>query len=479
MKKRSILMLFAFSCMFYMAGFVYAEAGVCKTNCRAHEGVICLERGPCEPANDALADAARKCREGGPAVYEPVTRLTFLDILSQVLRLDRELPGAISQLSDNQRYEIESRLLAEKGINMFAGSRPEDFLTRENLTDVLKTVSIEDNLGLSTGLPNQSFGLNNEKLVVYDPILYVDEGKGFEIWERKENFSQSAGVVKQYVAKLDNCNNARIVFGDNFNGKIPTIGSKIKAAYKILGRQDEVVTKCEIAMLLSNPAIAKSLRDKYNPARPLTKANFADLLIRSMRMEKRLPRDYANLAPEKLYLLKTGLLSKKGINIFDGSRSSDLITREELARVLYNYPVVEMIGASSGKENQRFELNNAGFAIYDLHAYVNEGAKDEEWVKRNNFIESSSLSKDYVVKLDSGNYASIHFGNRKQGKIPDQNAPIKVAYRLYSPLVLLTEDDIMCVLGKMAPVAEAYEPPPGPPDFPPPTDGFEDPASHI
>jgi len=486
MKKVYLSVLFSISCIFVIVSEIHAEApdtkfptGVCKSNCTANEGVICLERGPCEPPNDALENAARECREGGPSMYEPVTKLTFLDIFSQVLRIDRDLPGAIDQLSYKQRYELESRLLAEKGINIFAGTNPEDSFTREELITTLKSVNIEDDLGLSTGLQNQSFNLHNEKLVVYSPVLYVDEGRGFELWQRKENFRQSLGDEKHYVAKIDDCNNARIVFGDNQNGKIPDVGARLKAGYKIMGRQDDIVTKCEIVMLLSNPAITKSLKDKYNPARPLTKANFADLLIEAMHLQKRMPPDYANLAPEKLYLLQTELLSKNGINIFDGSRSSDLITREELARVLYNYPVVEMIGASNGKENQRFELNNAGFAIYDLHAYVNEGAKDEEWVKRTNFIESSSLSKDYVVKLDLGNYASIYFGNGKQGKIPEQNSPIKVAYRLYSPLALLTEDDIMCVLGKLVPVAEAYEPPPPPFDFDPPTDGFDDPATHI
>ena len=479
MKKISILMLFAVSCIFYMAGFAYAGAGVCKTNCRASEGVICLERGPCAPANNALEEAARDCRSGGPSMYEPVSKLTFLDIFSQVLRVDRELPGAIDQVSDKQRYELEARLLAEKGMNMFVGTNPDDPLTRNELTTALKSVSIEDNLGFSTGLPNQSFALNNEKLVVYDPVLYVDEGKGFEIWERRENFSQSFGDVKQYVAKLDNCNNARIVFGDNQNGRVPATGARIKAGYKILGRQDDVVTKCEIAMLLSNPSIAKSLKDTYNPAKPLTKANFADLLIKSMRMQKKLPANYSNMSPEKLYSLERELLSRNGINIFTGSNPSDLITREELARVLYKYPIVEILGNSDGRENQRFELNNAGFIIYDLHTYVNEGSRDEEWSRSNNFMESSSTSKDYVVKLDSGNYASLYFGDNRQGKIPAANSPVKVSYRLYSPLTLLTEDDIICVLGRMAPVAEAYEPPPGPPDFPPPTDGFDEPATHI
>jgi len=477
MKKIYLSTLFIFLSIFVITGnCAYAE--VCKT-CRTNDGVICLERGPCEPASDALEQAARDCRSGGPSMYEPVTKLVFLDIFSQVLRLDRELPGVIEQLSYKQRYELESKLLAEKGINTFMGTNPEDPFTREELTATLKSVNIEDDLGLSTGLSNQSFSLHNEKLVVYDPVLYVDEGNGFELWERKINFSESLGGDRYYVAKIDDCDNARIVFGDNQNGKVPGAGARVKAGYKILGRNDDTVTECEVVMLLSNPAIVKSLKDKYNPARPLTKANFADLLIDSMRLQKKLPSDYAKLTPQELYLLQTELLSRSGVNIFTGSRPGDMLTREELARVLYNYPVVEIIGNSNGQENQRFELNNAGFVIYDLHAYINEGAKDEEWNKKNNFIESSSASKDYVAKLDSGNYASINFGDGKQGKIPAPNSPIKVTYRLYSPLALLTEDDIMCVLGKLAPVAEAYEPPPGPPDFPPPTDGYEDPATHI
>ena len=404
MKKSYLSMLFILFIIYATAYDAYAA--ICKTNCRTGEGVVCLERGPCEPVNNALEDAARDCRAGGPSMYEPVNKLTFLDIFSQVLKVNRELSG---QLSDKQRYEMESRLLAEKGINNFIGTNPEDPFTRNELMSILKPVKIEDNLGFSTGLANQSFNLNNEKLVVYDPMVYVDGGKGFELWQRKENFRQSLGEDKHYVAKLDDCNNARIVFGDNGNGKIPSAGSRLKAEYKILGRQDDVVTKCEIVMLLSNPAIAKSLKDKYNPSRPLTKETFADLLIRAMHLQKRLPPNYDKLTPEKLYLTETELLSKNGINIFTGSRSSDLITKEELSRVLYNYPVVETIGSSNGEKNQRFELNNAGFLIYDLHTYVNEGAKDEEWNKANNFMKSYSNSKDYTVKLESGNYASIYF----------------------------------------------------------------------
>ena len=181
MKKTYLSILFVLICMFITTGsYVYAE--VCKA-CRTNDGVICLQRGPCQPASDALEQAARDCRSGGPSMYEPVTKQAFLDIFSQVLRLDRELPGAIEQLSSEKRYELESRLLAERGINTFIGTNPEDPFTREELIAALKSVSIEDDLGLSTGLSSQSFNLHNEKLVVYDPVLYVDEGKGFELWQ--------------------------------------------------------------------------------------------------------------------------------------------------------------------------------------------------------------------------------------------------------------------------------------------------------
>jgi hypothetical protein len=146
---------------------------------------------------------------------------------------------------------------------------------------------------------------------VYDPAIYVDEGKGFELWQIKENFSQSMGQEKYYVAKIDDCSNARIVFGDNQKGKIPSVGSKLKAEYKILGRQDDTVTKCEIVMLLSNPAIAGSLKDKYNPSKPLTKENFADLLIRAMRLQKKLPSNYAKLASLYMIYIPTSMKAQR------------------------------------------------------------------------------------------------------------------------------------------------------------------------
>jgi hypothetical protein len=457
----------------------FSEGDVCRANCRIDEGVICLERGPCEPINKFLLEAAKECRDNPSARYLPITKLLFVDILSLVLRLDKEFPQNIDSLSDDERYILETKLLKDKGIDIFIDTKPMSPLTREELALVLKKVNVEKDLGFSTGLPSQMFDLKNEKFVIYDVALYVDEGTGFELWERKKNFEESLPTSKDYVAKLDSCDDARVVFGDNEKGKIPLAGSRLKASYKYYGREDEMVTECEIAMLLSNPDVAKSLKNTYNPSRALTKENFVDLLIKAMHLERGLPRDYYAISEQELYRLQTQILAKNGIGIFVGTDPSELLTREELARVLYDSPVEEAVGFSNGEPNQEFGLNNAGFVIYDLHTYVKEGADYEEWNKRDGFIESSSISKDYLVKLDLGNYATIYFGDNRKGKIPVENSPIKVRYRLYAPVSMFTEDDIICVLGKRVPVVEAYEPPPSPPDFPPPADGFDDPASHI
>jgi hypothetical protein len=198
-----------------------------------------------------------------------------------------------------------------------------------------------------------------------------------------------------------------------------------------------------------------------------------------MHLEGQLPKNARDLSVGELYRVETNILKKQGIPVFIDKDPSGLLEREELARILYDYPVVEVLGVSDGSRGQEFELDNAGFVIYDLHVYVDQGAGFEEWNKKEDFLASGPGDKDYIVKVDSGNYARIFFGDGNKGMIPAVNSPIKVSYRLYAPLSMMTEDDIACVLGRLKPVVETYVPPPLPPDFPPPTDGHEDPATHT
>ncbi|MFC1620960.1 hypothetical protein ACFL2G_01520 [Candidatus Omnitrophota bacterium] len=477
--RKIVSIIIVFSMLTIASAMAKQDADVCRVRCRVDEGVICLERDPCAPDNEYLLEAAKNCREEAIAKYMPITKLLFVDILSQVIRLDKEFAQNVDRLSDEERYILKAELLKNKGIDIFAGTKPLSPLTREEMALVLKNITVEKYLGLSSGLPNQMFDLKNDEFIVYDVEVYVDEGKGFELWERKKTFEKSESNAKQYVAKLDSCDDAMAAFGDNEKGKIPEAGSRIKVVYKFFGRDDEMVTECEVAMLMSDPDVARALKDKYNPSRMLTKANFVDLLIKIRHIENNLPRNYVVLTENEIYRLQTETLKKYGIDIFVGTDPSELLTREELARVLYDSPVQEIVGISNGSQGQSFELKNAGFVIYDLHAYVDEGSGYEEWYKKETFLESALLDKDYVVKLDSGNYASVYFGDNKKGKIPTASSPIKVTYRLYAPVAMVTEDDIICVLGRIVPVAETYIPPMPPPEFPPPTDGYDDPASHL
>ncbi len=477
--RKIISVIIVFSILTITSAMAKQDADVCRTRCRVDEGVICLERDPCAPENEYLLKAAKDCREEPVAKYMPIAKLLFVDILSEVIRLDKEFAQNVHRLSDEERYILKAELLDRKGIDMFVGTKPLSPLTREELATVLKNITVEKYLGLSSGLPDQMFDLKNDEFIVYDVEVYADEGKGFELWERKRTFEESEASAEHYVAKLDSCDDAMVVFGDNEKGRIPKAGSRLKTIYKFFGRDDEMVTECEVVMLLSDPDVARSLKDKYNPSRLLTRANFVDLLIKTRHIQDQLPWNYGILTEKEAYRLQAEILRKHGIDIFVGTEPDELLTREELARVLYDSPVQEIIGISDGAQGQSFELKNAGFVIYDLHAYVDEGSGYEEWYKQESFFESSLASKDYVVKLDSGNYASVYFGDDKKGKIPMVNSPIRVSYRLYAPVAMVTEDDIICVLGRIVPVAETYIPPKPPPEFPPPTNGYDDPASHY
>lgn len=452
----------------------YSTVAFSLDACKVYpDRIACLERGPCEPINEFLIRAAKVCRDDETLGQTPIIKMTFVNILSKIIRLDRDFPE-INNLPDEERYVVEVRLLSEKGIDIFSETNAFEPLTRKELATVLKKVVIEENLGYSSGLADQDFALNNDAVVIYDAKVYVED----ELWERKRTFEDSSPESKYYIVKIDSRNDALVVFGDGEKGKVPLVGSKLKASYRLYGRETEIITECEIVDLLSNTYLTRSIKNAYNPSRPLTKATFADLLIKALQLEKELPGDTASLTEEELYLVQTGILAKHGIDISGKDGAHVMLTREELARVLYDYPVERIIGISSGKQNQSFDLENAGFVIYDLHTYVDEAIGYEEWNKQDSFIGSSSRSEDYLVKLDAGNYANIYFGDDKKGRIPAINSPIKVSYRLYAPVSMFTEDDIICMLN--FPVAEAYEPPPyPPPDYPPPTDGFDDPATHT
>ena len=69
-----------------------SSGDVCEVKCRLDEGVICLERGPCEPNNEALLKAAKECRENPAAKYTSATKLLSIISITSSLRISTSFP---------------------------------------------------------------------------------------------------------------------------------------------------------------------------------------------------------------------------------------------------------------------------------------------------------------------------------------------------------------------------------------------------
>jgi len=87
--------------------------------------------------------------------------------------------------------------------------------------------------------------------------------------------------------------------------------------------------------------------------------------------------------------------------------------------VTHGYTVEDdILGTSDETENQEFQLANSGAIDSSIIILVNEGSGFEEWTKVDNFIDSESTSKHYLLSIDENQQATIQFGNGVTGKIP-------------------------------------------------------------
>lgn len=77
--------------------------------------------------------------------------------------------------------------------------------------------------GLTQETPNQAYSLNYAPALIDSTFkVYVDEGKGFEPWERVNTFAGSDSDSKVYMVENNDYNETSVVFGNGIFGKIPT-----------------------------------------------------------------------------------------------------------------------------------------------------------------------------------------------------------------------------------------------------------------
>ena len=105
---------------------------------------------------------------------------------------------------------------------------------------VINATQIDEELGRSTGEPNQSFQLAQRPVLLprdskSQPNPYLTILVGNEKWEKKEIFLESWSTNKDYIVRVNDKDEAEIVFGDGQYGKIPPRNMPIYASYLIGG----------------------------------------------------------------------------------------------------------------------------------------------------------------------------------------------------------------------------------------------------
>lgn len=94
----------------------------------------------------------------------------------------------------------------------------------------------QDVIGTSSGAPLQSFKLNYTNALIDSLELYINEGKGQELWTRVDSFLDYDENSKVYTTSVDEFDVCTVEFGNGLKGKIPTsYPNGIVANYRVGG----------------------------------------------------------------------------------------------------------------------------------------------------------------------------------------------------------------------------------------------------
>lgn len=96
--------------------------------------------------------------------------------------------------------------------------------------------------------------------------------------------------------------------------------------------------------------------------------------------------------------------------------------------LVHGYSVSDTWNLEEGTENLTITLNNRPVIEESLEVTVFNGVVIETWTKVNNFIDSSSDSPHFLLKILENGIATLTFGNGVSGKIPQGELTVK--YRI-------------------------------------------------
>ena len=136
--------------------------------------------------------------------------------------------SVVGQIADS-RYWVRGRL--KSGSYERA---PKLLAVRTNTVAAVQAETIADEvLGGSNGRPNQVFSLANAPVLSGTLRLEIDEGDGFQAWERVDDFFGSGPQDRVYVL---NRTSGEVRFGDGMNGGIP-VGNVLNVSANVVARE--------------------------------------------------------------------------------------------------------------------------------------------------------------------------------------------------------------------------------------------------
>ena len=119
-------------------------------------------------------------------------------------------------------------------------------------------------LGTSTGTKDQSFTLSYTPVILDSISVIINEGSGYEKWNKVDNFVDSKSTSKDYTVQINDSDEATVTFGDGVFGKIPNVYENgIYCTYRVGGGTQGNVGAYKISILDSNVALVDRTFNPY------------------------------------------------------------------------------------------------------------------------------------------------------------------------------------------------------------------------
>lgn len=198
-------------------------------------------------------------------------RFSQVFVLSSVQTTDTLIPAGTKVKTQSTTTEPSVYFETEDDLVIPAGALGNEMQDGKYLytVNVVQGVSVLGELmGSSNGAEGQSFKLNYSPVVLDSINILVNEGAGFEKWDKVDNFIDSSSTSHTYMVDINDNDEAIITFGDGIFGKIPGIYENgIYCNYRVGGGTQGNVGVNKIILLDSNLALVART---FNPETAIT-----------------------------------------------------------------------------------------------------------------------------------------------------------------------------------------------------------------